>query len=327
MGLVDTLILGALTLLFGTLGAYLAVETVREVREAARVLAGPEEPPDCEGETYLAVTLADAPGARRLRLAQVHDTFGYWLARYGVAVEHHRAEAGLSRLLLRGVFGVDDYRETLDRRRGWTVAPGGVVVRDGGERRRVAFGDDVLPLQRLEADGATVPFLAHAGGGLGLLFLVVLPVGLFAVGFPLVTLAIAGVTTAALVGAFAAGKAYHDTGAVGGWEVVAGLDDGAVPDPVAALGDAPDPDRTAKVNAARAAPGDTVRVVGTVEATEEGLRVTDGVVSTRGQGFLAAAAAADAVRTLVFAVVALLVAAGGAYLLAPSVAGRLAGLL
>lgn len=321
------LVLGVVTLLSGVLGAYLAGETARQLREAARVVAGPEELPDGGRATYLEVTLADAPDARRLRLAQVHDTFGYWLARYGVAVEHHRAEAGLSRLLLRGLFGVGDYRETLDRRRGWTVAPDAVTVRDGGERRSLAFDDDVLPLQRLEADGATVPFLAHVGGGLALLFLVVLPVGLFAVGFPPVALAVAGGAAATLLVAFAAVKLYHDTGAVGGWEVVAGLDDGAVPDRVAALGDAPDPDRTAKVNAARAAPGDAVRVVGTVESTPEGLQVTDGVVSTRGRGFLAAAATADAIRTAVFATVALLVAGGGAYLLAPSAVGRLAGVL
>lgn len=329
MGLASTLVVGVLAAVFGVGGATFAAKTVGEFREAGRVVAGPADDLTRGGaeehETFLEVTLADGPDAGPVTLGQVHDTFGYWLVRQWATGNRRNGFTHLYRLVLAAIYRPGDYREDDDRRRGWTVTPDSVLVRVDGELLDVTFDGGVRPLQRLEADGATVPALAG---------IVITLAGFLVVLSPVLAVVFLGVRTAgaaaalgfvALVGGLGAGKAYHDTGLVGHWSTVTDIDDEAVPAAVA--DDTVDPSRTAKCDLVRVAPGDRLGVVGTVESTADGLRVTEGVVSTRGRWFLAVAATIDAVRTFVFAVLCLLVAAGGAYLLAPALVAGAVGAL
>lgn len=328
MALPGDLIVGALTAGFALGGVYFAAGGVREGFEAARVVTGPAGDPtagDDERGTYFAATVADDPGADTVTLGQVRDEFGYWLVRFWATGGGTNAFAALGRGLLSVAYGPEDYRNGDDRRRGSAAVPSSVPVRADGQSLGLSLGDDARPLQRLEADGATVPFLAGVGVvllGFALLFS---PIFLLAVRlFPPVGVAY-GAVVALVVGGLVGGKVYHDTGLVGGWSRVTAVDDEDVPTAVAEAGATEDPASTARCDLVEVEPGDPVRVVGTLESTAEGLRVIDGVVSTRGRWFLAVAAVLDAVRTFVFAALCLLTAAVGTGLLAPSLVVGLVG--
>lgn len=321
MSLLGTVILGGMALLFGLGGLALAADAVGEFLVAGRVVTGPGDPDAGDGEraTYLSVTLADAPDVDDVTLGQVHDTFGYWLTRFwasGGTVDGLVAGA-----LLALLFRPADYRSDDDRRRGWGVAPASVPVRMDGRLFDLEFGEDAYPLQRLEADGMTVPWLAGVAVTAWALVLLGSPLLETAARlYPAAALAALGVASGVPL-ALVAGKVYHDVALVGRWSRVVDLGDPAVPPALAEAGDTVDPPGPAKVDLATASPGDTLRVVGTVDSTPGGLHVVDGVVSTRGRVFLAVAATIDAVRTLAFAAVALLVAGVALVSLFPSLAG------
>lgn len=320
MSLVGDLLVGGVTLVVGVVGLVYAVGAVREFLEAGRVVTGPEEPGEGDDEraTYLDATIADDPDLDAVAMGQVHDTFGYWLVRWWGTGPRSNLYGLLGRGVLRVVYGADEPRDGGDRRRGWAVDPGTVPVRVDGRLLALEVGADAYPLQRLETDGETVPFLAVLGLlAFGFALLLSPLVGLVFTLHPLAGVGLV-VILAGVPAGLLAGKLYHDTGLVGRWERVTGLGDDAVPDALAAAGETSDPEATGKVNLATVEPGDPLRVVGTVEPTAEGLRVVDGVVSTRGRWFLAVAATLDAVRSAVFAAVALALAAVGVAILAPS---------
>lgn len=235
MSLLAGLVLGGMTLVAGLVGLAYARDGIRSVAATARVLTGPEAVPDGEGATFLTLSLADTPDAGPVTLGRVRDTFGYWLVRYWAS--GGTAYGIVGGLLMRVLFDPEDYRFDDDRRPGSAVDPGTVRARVDGRLRDVTFDDDAAPLQRLEANGTTVPFLVGVGAsvafGLGLVSPTV-PVMLRL--YPRFGWGVLGVVGLTAVGVLA-GKRYHDTAAVGRWDAVTGLDDDAVPDALAAAGD------------------------------------------------------------------------------------------
>jgi hypothetical protein len=344
-----TVILGGVAVVF----CFAAVQHLRTVpgavRRAVRVLTGPEPATTVEerAATYVAVELGDPGDDEALTLAQVHDTFGYYVLRTLAAdtsgepgSETERlpfvtnpsggvSPTGVHEWLLDKLYSPDGYREEEggpDRCRARVFDPSTVTARVEGRRLRLDLEDEVRPLQRLQADGTLVPWLFFYGAVLWWLgfvpTLAAAPAVLVAaaegfVGTVLVRWLLpaeVGVTALLLL-VLAVLTVYHDTALVGGWSTVLPLRSDPVPDAVAAADDTPDPDRTARVDLATAEPGVTLSILGTVEPTHDCIRVVEGVVSTRGRAFLLVASVVDAVRPLLVAGLQVAVAAGAGWLL------------
>jgi hypothetical protein len=152
----------------------------------------------------------------------------------------------------------------------------------------------------LEADGGAVPFVVVAA--LPALFVgalvppvvntAVLPAGYEVVArLPVWWLAGGGYAGFLLVV-----KAYHDTALVGGGDAVVAADDPGAPVAAADAAGTEDPPGTALACLREAGAEECVRVLGRVRPDEEGVELVDGVVTTRGTGFLAVAAVAGTVR-------------------------------
>jgi hypothetical protein len=302
-----------------------------DILDALRVLTGSADPTAIEEreETYVAVELDDSGYSEEVTLAQVHDTFGYWLARtlaadipdaedvveYPYVIRRRIAGALPLKLVPALLYAPGASRGDVDRCRARVLDPRTVTADVEGGRVRVTVEEGVRPLQRPQADGGLVPTLFWVVTGTAVpALLVTLPMyPLAADAGPLLALELRVLVV--LLASLALATLYHDTAILGGWDRVVPLVSDSVPDAVAAADDTPDPDRTARVDLATAESGATLRVLGTVEPTSDGLRVVDGVVSTRSRAFLLLATVGDAARSLLVAAFWALLAAGAGWVL------------
>lgn len=320
MSLVAQLFLGVITVLFVLGGLVAAGRTVRRFGRVRTVLGTPTPLSAASGE---AEGTFSATAAASGHLAVATDDFGYWCLRYWASGASTNLFTHVGRVLVRARYGHIAVRTGSSRRRADVLEPAPLPTRSDGERTPLTLGEDGRPLQRLEADGGFVPFTVTAAP----LFLLVLGVFLL----PLVGMllpSIAGwLASTPLVQGLVVGylavavglKLYHDTALVGGWEKVVGLDGGAVPAAISEAADTDDPASTGLVCLREIEDGESLRVLGRIEsAPDGGKRLADGIVTTRGRGFLTLAALTGAVQQLVWTVGLFVLGGGAAWLLLAS---------
>jgi hypothetical protein len=303
MNAVSVAITGALTLLL-LAGAGLSAANAREsLRRLRAALGSPAPLSDVDGERsglFGAAVVGAGPGQQAGQLVAVTDTAGYWWVRHWAAGASTNALTLVGGLVVRLLYGENTTRGQGNRRRGSRLVPDELAVRTGGERTDLALGRDGRPLQRLEADGGTVPFLVPVLPVV--LGVAVLAAELLAPAYlPGIDrwLAVTPLWEAAAVAYLAAlvgVKVYHDTALVGDWDAVVPADGTEAPVAAADAAGTADPPGTAQACLRGLASDERLLVLGRLRSGDDGVELVDGVVTTRGRGFLAVAAAVGATR-------------------------------
>lgn len=311
----DLVLLWLLVALLALLTLYLAYRTSRSARRLLTLLDGGAEPLSraAAGERGFYAATVERAGT----LALVVDSFGYFCVASATRGHRFNLFTLAGRFLHRALYGDYDVDDPHDRRRASVVDPSPLSTRSAGSLDDLRLGADGRVLQRLEADGEPVPTL-FAGLPLlvGFVALVLFPL-LPAVVWTALGWLAAHPPAAAAVAAYLLApvglKLYHDTALVGGWDRVAAPDAEGVPPAVADAADTGDPPGTARACLRTVDAGDPIRVLGSVERDDDAL-VVDGVVTTRGRGFLTVAAAVGTTRNLVWTLLSTAVTAGLAWL-------------
>jgi len=321
MTAVTAAITGALTLLL-LAGAGLSAANAREsLRRLRAALGGATPLTDVDGDRtglFDAAVVGAGPGGQAGRLVAVTDTAGYWWLRYWATGSSTNALTLLGGLVVRLVYGENRTRGAGSRRRGSRLVPDALAVRAGGERTALSLGEGGRPVQRLEADGGTVPFLVPvlpAVLGIAVLAAELLaPAYLPGIDRWLAVTPLWEAAGLAYLGFLVGVKAYHDTALVGDWDAVVPADGTEAPVAAADAAGTADPPGTARACLRDLESDDPLLVLGRVRSGETGVELVDGVVTTRGGGFLAVAAAVGATRGTAAALALLAGAAVTGYL-------------
>lgn len=240
------------------------------------------------GEAFHATTVRE-----RGRLAVAVDRFAYWCLRFA-ADGGNTVFAVVGKRLFASRYGTHERRSGDSRIRHGDVSPSPLRTRSDDRDVAVVLGANAHPRQSLAPTGAFVPCVVSTLAIGSVIAAVVLSwllphlLGRAALALaprPTLLLAVAAIAVVVLVG-----RRVPAAGSDGeGWDATTTTDE-----PAAA--GTTDPPGTGVRRTKTLAPGDALYVLGTVERrAPDRVVVADGVVTTRGRGFLAALVAGGVV--------------------------------